>query len=823
MFMNYCNLPPSSRSGVGSIVYCAIVILHAVLSITAQAANVTLPSVFDYRIAHGKQTYTIRYQRVEFYSANCKFLLHDGKDTFDLKSYQPFDHGPSRTYFGQVAEDPSAVAFGYVRADNSVRGKIYFAEAGRGTTLEFDNGKVTHTQHVIGKLADSSFCLPPIDAPGESWAKYPTRRCEMGAEISYLNYDRLGRSVPAALEAFEFGFAPVFLTACSDLKVRPMISQLVIRTSREGCPYMTAKEADAQVMKQLPDGTTGFDSKIIREVWAKLWPEYDKKKKMVMGGSNVAAGGGNELSVRMMKNADTSLGWATQDYPFTHEFAHIFGGIHATSSFEGFTPFGGYPHTIRLGGADVMRMLPFTDARVKNGSWNGFTETKGDDVQMPPYAAFDFKRFQPDGKREVVVDVLANDYAYSQDRPRLVSVDPKSRRGRTVTMRMDAALGRHVVCVEPANERLGFDMFRYMIGDKNGFQSQGFVFLEALHPFWIYEAEDSNVAQGRFGKPERDDSIYPGGPIYVTLDDASNQASITWTVNVPRSGQYGLRFRYQLHSEAGAVASTHLSLSINGKVLVPRLPLADTRVTGWWNYVVYPNAKLQAGKNTVTLTQSGATEIEKKKQQPKAKQMRSAGECLLDYLMVFEGLDYRINFSDGKERAALDAVLDKGETFALHEESGLRYGWAKPGIGAYRVFKDRHAPDPAMLSGVTWTANSRDNFWEIEVPNGIYNVYIIAGGIKNDAEQQKIAGWKITGEGDSIGVHEVGNGRAPYVNDFLVEGVRVSNTEPDRIYSFLDCKVTVSDGRLTVKPGPSAVEPRLCYIGISQCNVSNER
>lgn len=197
-----------------------------------------------------------------------------------------------------------------------------------------------------------------------------------------------------------------------------------------------------------------------------------------------------------------------------------------------------------------------TDARVKSGSWTGFTDTKGDDLQMPPYAAFDFKRFSPDGKREVVVDVLANDYAYSRGRPRLISVDPKSRRGRAVTVRPDSALGRNVVSVEPANERLGFDMFRYTIGDKSGFQSQGYVFLEALRPFWVYEAEDPKVAQGRFGKPKRDDPLVsPGGATYVTLDDDADQATITWTISVPRRGQYGLRFRYQLHREAGAVAS----------------------------------------------------------------------------------------------------------------------------------------------------------------------------------------------------------------------------------------------------------------------------
>lgn len=236
-----------------------------------------------------------------------------------------------------------------------------------------------------------------------------------------------------------------------------------------------------------------------------------------------------------------------------------------------------------------------------------------------------------------------------------------------------------------------------------------------------------------------------------------------------------------------------------------------------------PDAKLQAGKNTVTLTQTGETGIEKKKRQPVARQRKSAGECLLDYLIVCEGIDYRINCAAGKERETLDAALDKGERFSLDEESGLSYGWAKTGIATYRVRRDRHSANPAMLSGVTWTGDSRENIREIELPNGSYSISIIADGIRTDAEEQNVWGWKISGNGASIGVHQGWNGRTPDVNDFLVEGIRAGNTAPDRIYSFLDCKVTGSDGRRTVEPGPSAVDPRLCYIEISQCETTDGR
>ncbi len=165
-------------------------------------------------------------------------------------------------------------------------------------------------------------------------------------------------------------------------------------------------------------------------------------------------------------------------------------------------------------------------------------------------------------------------------------------------------------------------------------------------------------------------------------------------------------------------------------------------------------------------------------------------------------------------------MLDEGRIYALHKDNGLSYGWTKKGIGTYQVTKSRIAPDPAMLAGVSWTGKNSRNYWEIKVPNGIYNVHLVAGGIINTEELNRVAGWDINGAGHSInGVHTADEaGNVSYVNDFLVEGVRVRNIDHKRIYSFMDCKFTVKDGRLTIKPGPDAINPRLAYLRISQCH-----
>ena len=42
-----------------------------------------------------------------------------------------------------------------------------------------------------------------------------------------------------------------------------------------------------------------------------------------------------------------------------------------------------------------------------------------------------------------------------------------------------------------------------------------------------------------------------------------------------------------------------------------------------------------------------------------------------------------------------------------------------------------------MLAGVSWTDRNKNNHWEIEVPNGTYNVHLTAGGIA-DLEELEI-------------------------------------------------------------------------------------
>ena len=87
---------------------------------TAHAAVAGTPEEFVQCISLDGNDCTINCQRVDFYSPNCKFLLHTGDAAWSAKGYRPFDDGPCRTYLGQVKEAPSAVAVGYLRPDGTV-------------------------------------------------------------------------------------------------------------------------------------------------------------------------------------------------------------------------------------------------------------------------------------------------------------------------------------------------------------------------------------------------------------------------------------------------------------------------------------------------------------------------------------------------------------------------------------------------------------------------------------------------------------------------------------------------------------------------------
>lgn len=136
-------------------------------------------------------------------------------------------------------------------------------------------------------------------------------------------------------------------------------------------------------------------------------------------------------------------------------------------------------------------------------------------------------------------------------------------------------------------------------------------------------------------------------------------------------------------------------------------------------------------------------------------------------------------------------IGDFGNTYASRG-NGYTYGWNTSHTG--RTFAYSPLPGWEYIWGAQWSViemlPGASTKWEIAVPNGSYNVFIVAAGYDCQGTLQQI---KVEGT-------LVVNGTAGWDYDTYVGG---SGT------------VSVSDGKLTVTNGPSAALNCIDYIQIS--------
>jgi arabinan endo-1,5-alpha-L-arabinosidase len=103
-----------------------------------------------------------------------------------------------------------------------------------------------------------------------------------------------------------------------------------------------------------------------------------------------------------------------------------------------------------------------------------------------------------------------------------------------------------------------------------------------------YEAEDADFARAnaRYAAGASGGAVVGG----VDFDDSR----VTFTVHVPRAGEYRLHTRYANGSDAGAASHT---LTVNGAAA----GTVDYPVTGWDNWQVSERpVTLRAGTNTLS-------------------------------------------------------------------------------------------------------------------------------------------------------------------------------------------------------------------------------
>ncbi|MBW7991121.1 MAG: hypothetical protein FVQ84_14050 [Planctomycetes bacterium] len=152
--------------------------------------------------------------------------------------------------------------------------------------------------------------------------------------------------------------------------------------------------------------------------------------------------------------------------------------------------------------------------------------------------------------------------------------------------------------------------------------------------------------------------------------------------------------------------------------------------------------------------------------------------------------EIKINFQSGGAPIPEGYLPEYGDPFVEHD-NGWSYGWDQNIRSGARDRNSANAPDQRYDTINHLQQAGGDKIWEIEVPNGTYNLFLVCG----DPEY-----------GDQT-------------NNFDVEGVLLTDPNPpppEPSFDFDEFNVTVevSDGRLTIQPGAGAVNCKIAFVNI---------
>ena len=266
------------------------------------------------------------------------------------------------------------------------------------------------------------------------------------------------------------------------------------------------------------------------------------------------------------------------------------------------------------------------------------------------------------------------------------------------------------------------------------------------------------------------DGSFNTGAGYIVLNPGQ---SITWTIESDKARK-GLKFRY------GSVIpeTIPIDLYINEK-LRGTLEAYPTGKRAEWRHIVLPNIELKPGKNRIRLRSRAFEDM----------------PINVDHLMVHDDIDIRVNFSGDLTKESADLAWngsychDWGRAFGDRVLGSLRYGWDTD-VNDWEISNINLIASKDTGSSIAMQKKKMKRTWEIELPNGEYQVTIMCGAA--DPELQN------------------------HINHIMVEDTSFRDPDGKDQFDLYTGKITVKDGRLTVKPGSKAVNARICYIWIAQ-------
>ena len=160
----------------------------------------------------------------------------------------------------------------------------------------------------------------------------------------------------------------------------------------------------------------------------------------------------------------------------------------------------------------------------------------------------------------------------------------------------------------------------------------------------------------------------------------------------------------------------------------------------------------------------------------------------------------RVDFTNSTGSLQVGFAADTGQAYGVQGANGT-YGWVNSSTqaatantaGTYNRTSPTTAPFDQIgtRTGIMLPTNRR---WEYALPNGVYDVHVVAADSTNPA----------------------------MVNNLTVEGFQLHDNDYSTDFTLKDngfdeyyARVTVADGRLTLAAGPGSVIPRLAYIEIN--------
>jgi len=146
------------------------------------------------------------------------------------------------------------------------------------------------------------------------------------------------------------------------------------------------------------------------------------------------------------------------------------------------------------------------------------------------------------------------------------------------------------------------------------------------------------------------------------------------------------------------------------------------------------------------------------------------------------GTSVNINFQPSGSDIPAGYLPDYGYAYG-DRGNGYTYGWE---YANYET-RDRGSHPDQRYDTLNHLQKTTDEVWEIELPNGEYNLFVVCG--------------------DPTATNQT--------NSFDFEGVIRNDPDGEDNFDEYALGVTVTDGRLTVRPAPGASNAKICFIDIT--------